>query len=335
MIEMRAGAKFAIITVAIFASSSGILDAQAPTSALTGEHNPASSSTVPNVYTIGPNDEVVIWVLGLSEISDKPIRVDEHGRLDVPMLGTFQAGGRTVSQLKQELLERAGQFVRQPQVSVSLVEVRSRPVSVVGAVNHPGVFQVDGTKTILDVLSLAGGLTPQAGHPIRLTRRLACQHDVNDSSHGAPSESDQIVDINTKDLVQGKNPEANLRVCPFDVITIPRADLVYVVGEVQKAGAFEMTEGGQISVLQALSLAGGLNRATAAKNARILRSLPDQPERQEIIVNLSEVLEARTRDSTLRAGDILFVPHSALKTGTRKAVDTAIQLAVGIAIFRP
>ena len=324
----------AMVVAALVVAAGGVFPAsgEPDTVGLTPPEQ-AAVETAPTSYVLGANDQIAIWVLGLAEITDKPVRVDDQGFIDLPMLGRLRAAGKTVSELKQQVTERSKEFVHTPQVSITVVEVKSRPVSVMGAVNKPGLFQIEGGRTIMDVLSMAGGLRPEAGHPIRLTRRGHCEA-TRPAGLPAGENGEQTIEINTRDLVQSRNPALNLPVCAYDVITVPRADLVYVVGEVQKAGAFEMTEGGGISVLQALSMAGGLTTVASAKNARILRQSPDRLERHEIALNLNHMLAAKGNDSTLEPGDILFVPNSKVKTGGRKALDAAIQLAIGVTIFR-
>ncbi|MGI9069881.1 MAG: SLBB domain-containing protein [Bryobacteraceae bacterium] len=281
---------------------------------------------------LGPNDLVLIWALGFSEIPDKPLSIDEQGFIDVPMLGRLRAGGLTVGQFKKDLTERLREYIQAPQVSVTVTEFRSRPVSVIGAVNTPGVHQLQGQKTLIEALSAAGGLRPDAGNSIKLTRRKEWG-PIPIPSAKATEEGYSIGEINVKDLIDAKEPELNVVLCPYDIISVPRADTVYVVGEVQKPGAFAVSERGSYSVLQALTMAGGLTSIAAPRSAKILRD-SRSATREQIPVDLKKLLNSRNQDVVLKAGDILFVPNSAAKSVGRKAVDAAIQLAVGVAVFR-
>src|SRR5215510_15064630 len=113
-------------------------------------------------YILGPGDQLRVWALGVEEISDKPLRIDPSGDVDLPTLGRMRASGLTVEQFRGDLLKRLAKEVREPRASVDIVEFGSQPVSVIGAVGTPGVKQLQGRKTLAEVLSDAGGLKPDA-----------------------------------------------------------------------------------------------------------------------------------------------------------------------------
>jgi polysaccharide export outer membrane protein len=143
----------------------------------------------------------------------------------------------------------------------------------------------------------------------------------------------QVGSVTIKSVTEARNPRENITVLPNDVVSVPKADLVYVIGAVKKAGGFVLNEKEKISVLQALSLAEGLDRAAASKDAKILR--PSEGDaRQEIPVNLKEVLAGKSGDVALRANDILFIPTSGPKTALGRGVEAAISIGTGIAIYR-
>jgi polysaccharide export outer membrane protein len=192
---------------------------------------------------------------------------------------------------------------------------------------------VSGKKTLFEVLSLAGGLNPDAGNQVKITRlvssgKLPLPHVATDSSGKF-----DVGELNVRNVVEGKSPAENIEVLPNDVITVPKAELVYVVGAVHKAGGFPLQEKSQISVLQAVSLAEGLDRVAGAKNARILRESTPGAERTEMRVNVQEILAGRAQDVSLQANDILFIPVSAVKSASIRAMEAAIQAGTGIAVF--
>jgi polysaccharide export outer membrane protein len=239
----------------------------------------------------------------------------------------------TVEQLEGEIGKHLSSIMQNPEVSVSVAEYRSHPVSVLGAVRNPGVYQVSGKKTLFEVLSLAGGLNPDAGNQVKITRltssgELPLPHVTTDSSGKF-----HIGELNVRNVVEGKSPAENIEVLQNDVITVPKAELVYVVGAVRRAGGFPLQEKSQISVLQAVSLAEGLDRVAGAKNARILRESAPGVERTELHVNVQEILEGRAQDVSLQANDILFIPVSAVKSVTIRAMEAAVQAGTGIAVF--
>lgn len=135
-----------------------------------------------------------------------------------------------------------------------------------------------------------------------------------------------------KALLEAKNPENNINVLPNDVITVPRAEMIYVVGTVRKPGGFVLNDQESISVLQALSMAEGLDKTAAWGHAKIIRN--DQSgNRVEVSANIDRILAGKLRDVPL-SNDILFVPNSAAKSATLRGIEAAIQLGTGIAILR-
>src|SRR6266567_4750841 len=122
-------------------------------------------------YVLGPDDTISVHVTDAEEISEKPMRIGSNGYITLPMVGRVQASGRTAEDLEKELTVRLKTYIRNPEVAVSIVEQRSQPVSVIGAVSAPGVQQLQGRKTLVEVLSLAGGPRPDAGYNVKITRQ--------------------------------------------------------------------------------------------------------------------------------------------------------------------
>jgi polysaccharide export outer membrane protein len=216
-----------------------------------------------------------------------------------------------------------------------LTESRSQPVSVLGAVKNPGIVQLQGTKTLTEVLSLAGGLSGDAGDHVKITRSLRYGRIPLSDAEDDPTGEFSIAQVSLHSIMQAQSPEQNIPVLGHDVITVPRADLVYVIGDVGKAGGFPLQDAGGISVLQALALAGGAARTAALGSAKILRASQTVGKHTEIPLDLKKMLAGRQEDMTLNSGDILFVPNSLTRNASIRAIETAIQLGTGIAIFRP
>lgn len=133
---------------------------------------PTCGGQVRSTYLLGPDDELEISGPELSELASKRVRVDGDGYIQVPLVGRVHVSGLTAQQTEQELNNMLSIYIRRPQVAVSVEEVRSLPVSILGAVNTPGVHQVQGHKTLLEMLALAGGIRPDAGYSIRITREI-------------------------------------------------------------------------------------------------------------------------------------------------------------------
>jgi polysaccharide export outer membrane protein len=280
---------------------------------------------------LGPGDVIAIHALHVPEISKDPMRLSEGGSIELPMIGAIQAVGMTPTQLAAEIRKRLDSFVRSPEVSVDLVEVKSRPVSVMGAVKSPGVYQLNAQKRLLEVLAGAGGVDESAGSVIHISRpHSSGAIPVPGATESADYYSAQI---NLPDLAEGRNPQNNLAILPHDVITVPRAKLVYVIGEVRKSGGFVLRERENISVLQAISLAEGLTVTAGSRNAKIIRPAENGAEKTELAVNVKNILAGKTPDVPMHPNDILFIPNSAAKNATIRGLESAIQMGTGLVIW--
>jgi polysaccharide export outer membrane protein len=193
-------------------------------------------------YILGPGDQFQVWAIGAEELSDKTFRVDPQGTVDVPLIGQLHVGGRTVELIRKEMNTRLKEHLRDPQVSISVTQYQSQPVSVVGAVNTPGIQYLQGRKTLLEVLSLSGGLRPDAGSTLTITRKKGWGTITAGSIRPAESADFTVAEIKLKSLLAGERPQDNVAIMPHDVVLIPRAEMVYVIGEVRKSGGFVLNE---------------------------------------------------------------------------------------------
>lgn len=295
---------------------------------------PAKQTEMISTYLLGPGDQITVQADECEEISNRPVRIGLDGYIRLPLVGRMRAGGLTVAQLETNLAGRLKEFVREPQAAVSVTEFRSQPVSVIGSVRTPGVHQLQGHKTLIEILSLAGGLEDDAGPVVKVTRRLDIGRIPLPDAADDPMGRFSVAEVKLKDILKADKPERNIVVRPHDVISVPRAEMVYVAGQVVRAGGFPLNDKESISALQALALAGGLDRAASPKNARILRRPSDGADRVEIPVDLSKVMQNRAEDLPLKPDDILFVPDSVPKRAALRAVEAAIQTATGVVIWR-
>jgi polysaccharide export outer membrane protein len=285
-------------------------------------------------YLLGPDDEIVISALHVTEITDKPYRIDSAGYITVPMIGRLHAGGLTVELLERELSSRLAMYVREPEVSVRIAEFKSQPISVLGAVKTPGIYHLRGRITLMEVLSAAGGLDTEAGSTAHITRQNECGAAPPKGTPKDTAAQGSALDIQLKPLMEAKDTGNNVTVCANDVIVIPRAKLVYVLGEVRKPGGFVLHDKENVSILEALSMSEGMTHTAGPKNARILRTQAGQSQRTEIPVNLNDVLNGKAEDIKLRADDILLVPDSKPKTAAARGAEAAIQMLTGVIIWR-
>ena len=282
-------------------------------------------------YRLGPGDEVTLHVLDLEEIGDKPFRLDSNGEITVPLAGRLQAGGLTTRQMEAELTKRLQTYLRAPQVVVSVTQFRSQPVSVLGAVNTPGVFQIEAGKTLYQALSLAGGLRPDAGALIRITRRKSEGPIPLPGAEPDTSGEFNVAQVSVASVMDARNPAGNITVRPNDVISVPVTEVVYVVGSVLKPGGFALGQNESLSVLQAVAKAEGLDKEAVPKRARILRNVLRGAPQAEVAINVKAMLAGQAPDVPLGPNDILFIPAA---TGLRNAAAKATEIAASAAAYR-
>ena len=321
------------------------------------DSNPSAPAVSAGEYRIGPEDVLNINIFEAQELN-REVRVSAGGDISLPLLGSVRAAGLTPRELEfvlQELLHRT--YMKDPHVSVFVHEMQSHPVSVMGAVRRPGVFQIRGSKTLLEVLSLAEGLADDAGETVIILRgaalsrepHLATDHPAgpdqsSSSTQNAPagvavssslnrSASEDAVQVNLKDLLESADSHGNPLVHPGDIVKVTRAGVVYVIGEVRKPGGFVLKSNEKISVLQALALSEGLTRTAAKAGARIIRTDEQSGERKETPIDLGKILAGKAPDPMLEPKDIIFVPNSAAKTTFGRGAEVAAQTFAGLLIF--
>jgi len=308
-------------------------------------------------YRIGSDDVLDINVFAAPELN-RQVRVSSGGEISLPLLGQVRAAGLTPVYLEstlQDVLRRT--YMKDPHVSVFVRDLQSHPVSVMGAVRAPGVFQVRGPRTLLEILSLAGGLSDDAGdtaiimHGAGANDESSPEHqatledspqpflsvrDVNsfdsriDQSNPSPETS---IQVNLRDLLDSTDADYNPVVRPGDIVKVTRAGVVYVLGEVRKPGGFALKSSEKLSVLQAIALSEGLTRTAAKSGARVIRTDPETGERKEFGIDLNKIMKGKDPDLVLESKDIVFVPNSAAKSTFSRGAEVATQTLTGLLIF--
>ncbi|HWR51667.1 MAG TPA: polysaccharide biosynthesis/export family protein [Bryobacteraceae bacterium] len=286
-------------------------------------------------YVAGPGDQIQISAPETGELFAKPVSIGANGSLTLPLIGRIQAKGMTVEQLEAELNERLKNFFHDPLASVTVVDFQSQPVSVVGAVAEPGVFQLRGGKTLSEVLSMAGGPRETAGAIITIARRGEHGTIPVAGATADPARNISTVELDLQEILTGKDPGGNIDIRPYDLISISQANsnVVYVVGDVQRAGSYTLGTQRGTSVLKALSLAGGLGRTARGKKARILRTVPGRLERLQIAINIDRILAGKAEDIGLRPEDIVIIPTSSRKTFTTVFLPATVAAGVAALIY--
>jgi polysaccharide export outer membrane protein len=295
----------------------------------------APTADTPNMtsYILGPEDLITVRVFAADDIPDKPAQVDNNGSVTLPMIGSVHAAGLTVEQFQANLVTAYKKYFKDPQVTVQVNEFHSQPVSVAGNVTTPGVVQLKGNRNLMEVIGQAGGLRADAGDTVLITRNLSEGPIPVQGAFTDPTGKYSIAHINIRSVMSGKDPEGNILIKPHDVITVNRARMVYVLGNVTRPGGYVMSENETMSVTQAVALAGGWDKTAALSAARILRA-DGGAQREQIPLNVKKIMENKSPDLELRPDDIVYVPNSLGKQMGARGLEAAIGLGTGVLIWR-
>jgi polysaccharide biosynthesis/export protein len=287
-------------------------------------------------YRIGPDDLLDISVFDVPDL-DRTVRVSASGDISLPLLGMVPVAGQTPQELEASLAdELRAHFMKDPQVTVFVKEMQSHGVSVFGAVSKPGVYQIRGAKSLIEVLAMAEGLADDAGDTVTIVRGAADGAAFAPAADDTPpSAADLTIEVSIQKLLQGDDPASNVLVFPGDIVKVAQAGTVYVIGEVHKPGGFLLHTNENISVLQAISLAAGLTSTAARSQARIIRTDPATGKRMEIALNLSKILSGKQDDLALESRDIVFVPNSATRSGLYRGGEALETITTGLLIYHP
>jgi polysaccharide export outer membrane protein len=294
----------------------------------------------PSDLPIGTGDLLHIDVFDVPDLS-RDVRVNETGFISLPLIpGKIEVGGLTAFQAEEKIedLLQVNGLVTHPQVSVFVKEQNSQPISVIGSVSKPMVYQVIRPTTLLELLSQAGGIANDAGNVVIITRQVRSA----DAGENAASGSDpnaatktQTITINLRDLLESGDAAFNIPVYGGDVVTVPKAGIVYVAGAVQQPGGYVLQSPGEdMTTLKAVALAHGLLTTAKKTQAVIIRSDPATGQKKEINIDLNKIMARKSEDARLYANDILFVPDSTGKRALYRAGEAALSVTTGLAIIR-
>ena len=265
---------------------------------------------------IGANDLIAVSVYDAPEFT-RTIRVGADGAIRLPMVKRrIQAQGLVPAELETEIagVLEAEEILVDPVVTVTIVEYQSRPISVVGAVKRPLTFQADTVVSLLDALARAEGLRPDAGPEILVSR-------AQPGPSGEPISLVQRVPV--KELIDGADPEWNIKLAGGEEVRVPEAGKVFVVGNVKRPGAFAVDDTEGTSVLKVLALSEGL-APYANKNAYIYRKEAGTGSKNEIEIPLQRIMERKAADVPLLENDILYVPDNRGKRLRMTAIEKII-----------
>lgn len=273
-------------------------------------------------YVVGPQDLLTISVMESPELS-REVRVGGDGTIGLALLAErIRVAGLTLSQVEDVLRQKyqEGGILNQPNITVTLKELQSKPVTVMGAVRTPGVFQVSGQVRLLRLLSLAGGFTEDVGTTVKVIRE-------------DESGKTQVLHAEVEDLREGK-AEANLEVQGGDTVDVLPAGVVYVIGAVNHPGRYLLrSELQQTTLLNVLAMAEDLKRTAKPHNAVLIRKRPQGTGVDQIPVDIDKILKHQQDDVAVLANDVLYVPDSTAKRAFSRGLEAALQVATGVLVL--
>jgi protein involved in polysaccharide export with SLBB domain len=355
----------------------------------------AAARTGPHDYVIGSGDVISIDVFDVKELS-REVRVSQTGTIGIPLVPVrLRVSGLTELQAQQKISEvlQANGLVSHADVSVTVKERKSKPITVVGAVAHPLVYQADRQVTLLEILAEAGGLSNDAGGEVIVTRPVSemafddaeppslgasdavpanakpiesavrSSEVATASSSAAPvagraeppdlpapdkspekkisgasapsaSPAADTITVNLYELMEAGNTRNNITLQAGDVVTVPHAGIVYVLGAVSKPGGFVLTnDREQLNTLKILALAGGFTRTARTDHAVVIRK-DAQGQQHEVTLDLKKILNRKAEDLQLQPSDILYVPESGAKQAILRSIEFGIALGSGVVLYR-
>jgi polysaccharide export outer membrane protein len=261
--------------------------------------SPEQKTTPPanaSALVIGPGDEVEVAVYGAPDLSEHT-RVSANGNISMPLIGYVRIAGLSSSEAEEAIDAKLRQenIVKDPQVSVYVKEYTSSGISVAGEVAKPGFYSALGPHRLFDVLQAAGGPTDKAASEVTISHRD--QKDVT-TLHISKDPAEMAT--------------SNIDLQPGDTVVVPKAGIVYVLGEVTRPGGYVLNSTGGITVLQVVAAAGGPTHVASAGKTRLLRRTENGFQEQG--VDLKKLLRGKAHDVPVRDQDILFIPSSGIKT---------------------
>jgi polysaccharide biosynthesis/export protein len=290
---------------------------------------PGVQSSPSDEYVINPEDVLEIYIYDVPELS-REYMVNAAGKITVPLLpNPVQAAGLTTEQFARALEQtfRETGRLNRPQITVAIKQSRRSAVTVEGAVKSPQVVPVIGRTALLSIISQCGGLADDAGSTATITRGTLSPRD---SSTGSRSASSRVT-VELKKLMDNNDPTSEIDVYPGDRVSVEHAGVFYVMGEVNRPGGYNLKSAQeQVTVLEALSIAGDVTSVAKKNQAKIIRKdATTKTGRREVAINVKDILGGRSPDQVLQANDILYVPASGGKRALHTFTSATTTVATG------
>lgn len=373
----------------VFAQEPSIVGTPQETNERIRQLSETTKSSAMHDYVIGDGDLLSISVFDVPELS-REVRVSQNGTVSIPLVpARLHVSGLTEVQAEQKITDvlEANGLVSHPEVGVTVKEHRSKPITIVGAVLHPMVYEADHSVSLLEAIAQAGGIANDAGDTIIVTRNHATtfievpnpasvsgpasaspgdstqaeaasgekdtassvnpsvfpstsetgQHPPTTSSRSsteAPTPTGNIITVNLNELLEKGDARNNIPLQSGDIVTVPHAGIVYVLGAVNRPGGFVVSnDRTQLTALKVLALAGGFTKIAKIDHAVIIRR-DDQGKQTETEVDLKKIISRQAEDLQMRASDIFYIPESRGKQVLVQTLQLTVALATSVAVYR-
>lgn len=320
--------------IPVLASLVGLSDlslgAQAQSNVETPPSAPAStvrrsSGVAEDRYRIGPGDILDITVFNKPQFNRAGVKVDPRGMIRMPLVkDEIRAECRTEDELAAEITEQLKEYIRAPEVIVQIKDYQSEPVAVLGSVRNPSRFQLQRRVRLLELITYVNGPSENAGRTVQVVHMgpvASCEASSVPSGVNPDSLVTQVDYYKLSETLRG-DEKSNPYVRAGDVISIPKADEVYVVGNVVRPTSIALNE--PLTVSRAIAMAGGTLSDAKKSGIRLVRQAPGGTEKQEIIINLDAINRRKAEDVVLIANDIVEVPASTGKRLLRSLVGAVV-----------
>lgn len=283
---------------------------------------------------IGPEDSITIVLLDGDELS-KTWRVGATGELNLPLVGRMNVAGMSVEDFQRQLGTKLRRYYKDPQLTVFISDYRSEPVTVTGAVEKPGTSQLEGSRTLFEVIMRAGG-PKNAGDVVTLTRATG-RGPIAWPTAKADGDGYSVATFRLADVMDGRSPAANMMVQPYDLVNLQEGKekrMVHIIGDVNKPGEVELVTQNTVSLVKLLAIAGGLGHGASPTKTKIIHIGPDGSRGVPAEVNLKMILDGKALDLELTAGDVVIVPSGrGLKDAAQALAMSAATNAVWVGIL--
>jgi polysaccharide export outer membrane protein len=285
-----------------------------------GQNSGSTSTYQVPILKIGSGDLIQVNMFENPELSGS-FRVDANGDIMLPLIGKVDVAGQTADEAGSQIASRYVQAgILKPEsayATISVLEYATQGITINGEVKEPGIYPALGVRMLNDVIAAAGGETTGAASKVVITHRNDPEHPVD--VYYNPSALSPTV--------------PQVQILPGDSIMVPRAGIIYVLGDVNRAGGYVLDGRQVLTMEEAMALAGGGAKAAALKNVQLVRSLKDG-RKEAITVSVKDIFKGKAPDVPLKDGDVVYVPTSTAKLAAEQAISSALGIGTQIVVYR-